>query len=113
MMSRDTGSCAAFLPFEDSDVDSLAARRSCIRFRRRWNLPRLEAPTWIVATDGDLWPGKALPEFFRRHRVELVCSLPCYTEEKVDQQRGKGTFTEYPRVEDFQSAGSKTGRGLS
>jgi radical SAM/Cys-rich protein len=38
-------------------------------------------------------PGKNyLPEFFRRHRVELVCSLPCYTEEKVDQQRGKGTF---------------------
>jgi radical SAM/Cys-rich protein len=38
-------------------------------------------------------PGKDyLPEFFRRHRVELVCSLPCYTEEKVDQQRGKGTF---------------------
>jgi len=38
-------------------------------------------------------PGKDyLPEFFLRHRVELVCSLPCYTEEKVDQQRGKGTF---------------------
>jgi radical SAM/Cys-rich protein len=38
-------------------------------------------------------PGKDyLPEFFRRHRVELVCSLPCYTAEKVDQQRGKGTF---------------------
>ena len=38
-------------------------------------------------------PGKDyLPDFFRRHRVELVCSLPCYTEEKVDQQRGKGTF---------------------
>jgi len=38
-------------------------------------------------------PGKDyLPEFFRRHRVELVCSLPCYTEQKVDQQRGKGTF---------------------
>jgi len=38
-------------------------------------------------------PGKHyLPEFFQRHRVELVCSLPCYTVEKVDQQRGKGTF---------------------
>jgi len=33
-----------------------------------------------------------LPDFLRRHRVELVCSLPCYTAEKVDQQRGKGTF---------------------
>src|ERR671910_2972677 len=38
-------------------------------------------------------PGKDyLPEFFKRHRVELVCSLPCYTEENVDRQRGKGTF---------------------
>jgi radical SAM/Cys-rich protein len=33
-----------------------------------------------------------LPEFFKRHRVKLVCSLPCYTEENVDRQRGKGTF---------------------
>ena len=38
-------------------------------------------------------PGKDyLPEFFQRHRVELVCSLPCYSEENVDRQRGKGTF---------------------
>ncbi len=38
-------------------------------------------------------PGKEyLPEFFKRHRVELVCSLPCYSEENVDKQRGKGTF---------------------
>ncbi len=33
-----------------------------------------------------------LPEFFRRHQVELVCSLPCYSMENVDKQRGKGTF---------------------
>jgi len=33
-----------------------------------------------------------LPEFLREHRVELVCSLPCYSEENVDRQRGKGTF---------------------
>ena len=38
-------------------------------------------------------PGKDyLPEFFARHRVELVCSLPCYPMENVDKQRGKGTF---------------------
>ncbi len=38
-------------------------------------------------------PGKDyLPEFFRRHHVEVVCSLPCYSEENVDRQRGKGTF---------------------
>jgi radical SAM/Cys-rich protein len=38
-------------------------------------------------------PGKGyLPEFFQRHGVELICSLPCYTEDNVDRQRGKGTF---------------------
>jgi len=38
-------------------------------------------------------PGKDyLPEYFKRHQVELVCSLPCYSEENVDKQRGKGTF---------------------
>jgi len=38
-------------------------------------------------------PGKDyLPEFFRCHQVELVCSLPCYSAENVDKQRGKGTF---------------------
>ena len=38
-------------------------------------------------------PGKAyLPQFFQRNGVELVCSLPCYTRENVDRQRGNGTF---------------------
>lgn len=38
-------------------------------------------------------PGKDyLPEFLQRNRVELICSLPCYTAENVDRQRGKGTF---------------------
>ena len=33
-----------------------------------------------------------LPHFFKLHGVELVCSLPCYSQENVDRQRGKGTF---------------------
>ena len=38
-------------------------------------------------------PGKDyLPEFFKCHQIELVCSLPCYSSENVDKQRGKGTF---------------------
>ena len=38
-------------------------------------------------------PGKSyLPEFLKAHRVELVCSLPCYSETNVDRQRGRGTF---------------------
>jgi radical SAM/Cys-rich protein len=38
-------------------------------------------------------PGKEyLPEFFKQHEIELVCSLPCYSRANVDKQRGKGTF---------------------
>lgn len=33
-----------------------------------------------------------LPEFFRLNKVHLICSLPCYTEENVDRQRGAGVF---------------------
>ena len=58
---------------------------SCVRLGRhvmdRCNL------TVIFETGMDY-----LPEFFRQHRVELICSLPCYTEDNVDQQRGDGTF---------------------
>ena len=40
-----------------------------------------------------LEPGQEdLPEFYREHEVELVCSLPCYLEENVDEQRGRGVF---------------------
>ena len=33
-----------------------------------------------------------LAEFLAEHQVEVVASLPCYLEENVDQQRGKGVF---------------------
>ena len=33
-----------------------------------------------------------LVEFYRRSTVELVCSLPCYTAENTDRQRGAGVF---------------------
>jgi len=32
-----------------------------------------------------------LPEFLAQNNVKLVASLPCYTEQGVDAQRGKGT----------------------
>jgi radical SAM/Cys-rich protein len=38
-------------------------------------------------------PGQQdLAEFLADHRVEIVASLPCYLEENVDRQRGKGVF---------------------
>ncbi len=38
-------------------------------------------------------PGQEdLPEFYHRHGVELICSLPCYEQENVDEQRGRGVY---------------------
>ncbi len=33
-----------------------------------------------------------LPQFLRDHQVEIIASLPCYSRDNVDKQRGKGTF---------------------
>ena len=38
-------------------------------------------------------PGQQdLPAYFACHGVELWCSLPCYLEDNVDRQRGRGVF---------------------
>jgi radical SAM/Cys-rich protein len=38
-------------------------------------------------------PGQeGLAEFLAEQRVDIVASLPCYTEELVDRQRGKGVY---------------------
>ena len=38
-------------------------------------------------------PGQeTLAQFLASHRVKIVASLPCYTEELVDRQRGKGVY---------------------
>ena len=40
-----------------------------------------------------LEPGyEDMPEFLARHRVEIVASMPCYTAENVNAQRGDGVF---------------------
>jgi radical SAM/Cys-rich protein len=60
-------------------------------------------------------PGKDyLPDFFQRHEVELVCSLPCYSQENVDKQRGKGTFDSSIRaLQRFNEVGyGRTDSGL-
>ena len=33
-----------------------------------------------------------LPEFFAKHKVEVVCSLPFYNADRTDRQRGEGVF---------------------
>lgn len=35
---------------------------------------------------------KHLPQFYKDNDVELICSLPCYTEENVDRVRGHGVY---------------------
>jgi radical SAM/Cys-rich protein len=42
----------------------------------------------VILEPGMSW----LVDFYRRNRVELICSLPCYTPENVDRQRGNGVF---------------------
>ncbi len=40
-----------------------------------------------------LGPGyEDLAEFLAAHRVEIVASMPCYTSENVNEQRGEGVF---------------------
>lgn len=35
---------------------------------------------------------RTYPEFFKEHGVTVIASLPCYTEENTDAQRGDGVF---------------------
>jgi radical SAM/Cys-rich protein len=42
----------------------------------------------VFYVDGMRW----IPDFYRAFGVEVVCSLPCYTQENVDRQRGAGVF---------------------
>ncbi|MGH7843282.1 MAG: arsenosugar biosynthesis radical SAM (seleno)protein ArsS [Candidatus Binataceae bacterium] len=35
---------------------------------------------------------EGLPEFYRANQVRLICSLPCYSAENVEKQRGRGVF---------------------
>jgi radical SAM/Cys-rich protein len=39
-----------------------------------------------------------LPEYFARHQLHVVASLPCYLEDNVDQQRGSGVYTDSIRA---------------
>ena len=39
-----------------------------------------------------------LPDYFTRHRVQVVASLPCYLEENVDAMRGTGVFDQSIRA---------------
>ena len=59
----------------------IAARARGLRVIDRCNLTILGEPGF-----------EDLAAFLAAHRVEVVASLPCYLEENVEKQRGKGTF---------------------
>jgi len=59
----------------------IAARARGLRVIDRCNLTILEEPGF-----------EDLAAFLAAHGVEVVASLPCYLEENVEKQRGKGVF---------------------
>ena len=60
-----------------------AARSRDIRVIDRCNLTVLKQPGQ-----------HDLGEFLAEHQIEVVASLPCYLEENVEQQRGRGVFAD-------------------
>jgi radical SAM/Cys-rich protein len=61
-------------------------------------------------------PGQeTLAEFLAVNQVEITASLPCYTENNVDQQRGKGAFEKSIRALRLLNAigYGRTGSGLT
>lgn len=55
-----------------------------------------------------------LPQFYKAHCVEVVSSLPFYTQDRTDRQRGEGVFTDSIRaLQWLNEAGyGKEGTGL-
>jgi radical SAM/Cys-rich protein len=58
-----------------------SARRMGVHVMDRCNLT-------VMEVEGQ----EDLPEFLAREQVEVVASMPCYLEDNVDRQRGKGVF---------------------
>jgi radical SAM/Cys-rich protein len=54
-----------------------------------------------------------LPSFYNKHHLKLICSMPCYTEENVDAQRGEGVYDKSIKaLKLLNSAGFGTKNGL-
>lgn len=81
-----------------------AARDLDVRMIDRCNLTILEQPGQ-----------KNLAEFLAGHNVQIIASLPCYLEDNVDRQRGKGVFDASIRgLQKLNSLGyGKRGTGLT
>jgi len=76
-----TGGAPEMLPVFRYIVERLRAMPAVETIIDRCNLTILLQPGY-----------EDLPEFLARHRVEIVASMPCYSPENVNAQRGDGVF---------------------
>jgi radical SAM/Cys-rich protein len=74
-----TGGAPELNPFFRKFVKSLRGRNLPVRVRTNLTVLREQGM-------------EDLPEFFKEHGVQIVASLPCYTQENVCAQRGLGVF---------------------
>jgi radical SAM/Cys-rich protein len=74
-----TGGCPEMNPHFRFFVDKAKECTSKIMVRSNLTVMLEEGMEWI-------------PDYFKENRICLVCSLPCYTEDNVDKQRGEGIF---------------------
>ncbi len=66
-------------------------------FRPLVEAARAEGKDVIVRSNLTIFfePGyEDLPEYFARHQLHVVASLPCYLEDNVDAMRGKGVYSD-------------------
>ncbi len=67
----------------------IAGFREIVRFCRERDLHVMDRCNLVCLLE----PGQEdLAAFLAEHRVEVVASLPCYSRENVDRQRGDGVF---------------------
>ena len=76
-----TGGAPEMNPFFRELVRALTALGKAVTVRCNLTILRVPGYAW-------------LPEFYAQQRVHLIASLPCYTLENVEQQRGRGVFAD-------------------
>jgi radical SAM/Cys-rich protein len=74
-----TGGCPELNPYFKSFVEKSCGFVSRLMVRTNLTILTEQDMAWV-------------PEWYSRHQVVLMGSLPCYTEENVDRQRGNGVF---------------------
>lgn len=90
--------CVNFIKSSNKDIDvdiTGGAPENCdflgefiSEVRKLKNVKRIMLRTNLVALENK----KNLIEILKNNKVEIIASLPCYTKENVDSQRGNGTY---------------------